>query len=505
MSYSMLKAAVLASAIDDLSEELQTLLQEHVDQLVPVVLKLFTDEVTPEAAFEFEHELHEVGRELLRLIVEWAYNQLEGDDPQTSPKIVRYEAGEYRRENEKTPNREVSTRFGKITLWRFPYRYRHRESEASIFPVELLLGLVEGATPALADAIAGYMADTGATQNRVLERLKREHGVLWGVERLRKMTACKAEAMGTFRQQYQVSRVLEWLKEAYDSRGKCKPVLSVGRDGICVCRQPHGFWEVASVGTVTVYDRSGRRLGTVYLAQMPELGQGELTAQLKSLIVDILAGLDLPMPRLCYVTDAGENETQFYRKVLLNLRDPRRRRRRLKWYRIVDYFHAAERITAMSECLFRKDSQEGKSWARKMRKLLLKPNGASRVLHSAAALANRNNKRKKMSKERRKKYDRAYNYIRRRTRFMDYHGYRTLHLPIGSGVTEAACKTVFTQRFKLSGMRWKNEVGQAVLTLRVLLLSGIWDEVRTASLKAQRSLITVPDNPQNQNTGAMAA
>ena len=62
-----------------------------------------------------------------RLIVEWAYNRLEGDDPQASPKIVRYEAGEYRRENEKTPNREVSTRFGKITLWRFPYRYRHRD------------------------------------------------------------------------------------------------------------------------------------------------------------------------------------------------------------------------------------------------------------------------------------------------------------------------------------------------------------------------------------------
>jgi hypothetical protein len=505
MPYSTLKAVLLASTVDDVREQLQALLHEHVEQLVPVVMKLFTVEVTPESAFHFEEELHEVGRELLRAITEWTYNQLEGDDPETSPKIVRYEAGEYRRENEKTPNREVSTRFGKITLWRFPYRYRHRESEASIFPVELLLGLVEGATPALADAIAGYMADTGATQKRVLERLKREHGVSWGVGRLRVMTVHKAEALEGFRHQYQVSQVLEWLEEASHSSGKCKPILSVGRDGISVCRQPHGFWEVASVGTVTVYDRSGRRLGTVYLAQMPELGQGELTAQLKSLIVDILAGLDLPLPRLCYVTDAGENETQFYRKVLLNLRDPRRRRRRLKWYRIVDYFHAAERITAMSECLFRKDSQEGKSWARKMRKLLLKPNGASRVLHSAAALAKRNDKRKKMSKERRQKYDRAYNYLRRRTRFMDYHAYRRLHLPIGSGVTEAACKTVFTQRFKLSGMRWKDEVGQAVLTLRVLLLSGIWDDVRSASLKAQRSLITVPGEAHNHETCATAA
>ena len=118
------------------------------------------------------------------------------------------------------------------------------------------------------------------------------------------------------------------LREAYDPQGKCKPVLAVGRDGISVCRQPHGFWEVASVATITVYDRSGKRLGTVYLAQMPQLGQGKLTEQLTRLIRDILRAWEPPMPRLCYVTDAGENETQFYRKVLRNLRDPRCPRRR---------------------------------------------------------------------------------------------------------------------------------------------------------------------------------
>ena len=46
--------------------------------------------------------------------------------------------------------------------------------------------------------------------------------------------------------------------------------------------------------------------------------------------------------------------------------------------------------------------------------------------------------------------------------------------PIGSGITEAACKTVFTQRLKLSGMRWKTAGAQVILNLRVCLLSGIW-------------------------------
>lgn len=501
MPYSTSQLVLLASTVEELQRELQALLEKSSDQLAQVVVAFLLNEVTPQSAFQFEEALGNAGRELLRAIAEWSYNQLEPEDPQAMPHIIRYEGGDYRRQNTKTPNAEVSTRFGKITLFRFPYRYRHRESEPGIFPLELLLGLTQGATPALADSAARYMAETGASQTRTLERLKREHDVDWGAERLRKVTAAKAASMDAFRHDYEVARVLALLREAYDSRGKCKPALAVGRDGISVCRQPHGLWEVASVATITVYDRSGKRLGTVYLAQMPQPGQGELTEQLTRLIRDIIHAWDAPMPRLCYVTDAGENETQFYRKVLRHLRNPRCPRRRLQWYRIVDYYHTTERITTMAESLFGKNSTQGDAWARRMRKLLLKPHGPSRVLHSAAALAGRT----KMGRERRKEFDKAYNYIRRRTRFMDYHGYRQMHLPIGSGVTEAACKTVFTQRLKLSGMRWKSEGGQAVLNLRVLLLSGIWDDARDASLESQKPLIRVPLRQHAKNKQKIAA
>ena len=40
----------------------------------------------------------------------------------------------------------------------------------------------------------------------------------------------------------------------------------------------------AAVATVSVYDRKGRRLGTVYLGRMPEPGQGTLSEQLTALI-----------------------------------------------------------------------------------------------------------------------------------------------------------------------------------------------------------------------------
>ena len=39
---------------------------------------------------------------------------------------------------------------------------------------------------------------------------------------------------------------------------------------------------------------------------------------------------------------------------------------------------------------------------------------------------------------------------------------------MGSGVGEAACKTVVRQRLKRSGMRWRVAGGQAMLTCRAL-------------------------------------
>jgi hypothetical protein len=84
------------------------------------------------------------------------------------------------------------------------------------------------------------------------------------------------------------------------------------------------------------------------------------------------------------VTDAGDNETSYYQQVLRSLCHPVTGKK-LEWTWIVDFYHAAQRITTMAEALFT-TIQEKETWARKMRKLLKKPSGAFRVLHSAAAL-----------------------------------------------------------------------------------------------------------------------
>ena len=47
--------------------------------------------------------------------------------------------------------------------------------------------------------------------------------------------------------------------------------------------------------------------------------------------------------------------------------------------------------------------------------------------------------------------------------------------PIGSGVIEAACKSIVKCRLCRSGMRWTRTGGQTILTLRTLVKSGHWE------------------------------
>ena len=54
-----------------------------------------------------------------------------------------------------------------------------------------------------------------------------------------------------------------------------------------------------------------------------------------------------------------------------------------------------------------------------------------------------------------------------------------LNLPIASGVMEASCKTLVTQRLKRSGMAWTNGGGQAILTFRSLIQSHRWHSAWT--------------------------
>jgi hypothetical protein len=432
---------------------------------------------SPKALFLFETNLQELLREAGRLIVQWTVNHLEPEDlvPQKMPPLFLWD-GEYYRRRNKSPLRNLNCLFGPIALCRFYYQPLERYGKG-LFPLEIQLGIITGvATPALADMVARLAAEL--TQRQTLESL-RQQGVTWGTRTLRKVVAAMADSMSEHRHQAQVESLLSWFSTAAAGKGPRRFVLSVGRDGVMIPIVKNQKYQEAAAATVSVLDRWGRRLGTVYLGQMPQAHQTTLGDDLTRLLKNVLCCWEGPLPRLVYVTDCGHHPTVYFEEVLSRMIHPRRPREYLEWEWVVDYYHACQYITKLGEAIFG-TGRDATAWAAKQRRVLKeKPGGVFRVLRSAGALLT---VRGLVGEE--QVYWTAYHYLRNRASKMDYSMYRYLRIPIGSGITEAACKIVFTQRFKQSGMKWTIEGGRPILALRVIHLSGVWEQVREARLKS---------------------
>jgi len=487
----------------ELRPELEGALAAFEPQFLKLVLEFVAGEPSPASTWQFEKDLLELLRELCRTGVEMAYNRIEPESPEALPKRVRHNGGEFSRKNAKTPQRGgVASLFGVIALRRYSYEPLAEERESgmkSFAPLLERLGIVaHNATPALAEVVARDAADR--SEQQALLFLKQRHGVDWSATTLRAVRAAVADGVGEHLLSAQTERILDWLKEA-EPQGRI--ILSVGRDGIFlpIRGMRDDRWKEGAVGTVSVLVRIGRRktkrLGTVYLGQMPSPQQVPLSRDLTDLLNRVSAKWDLRKMDLVYVTDAGHHPTEYFNTVLKHMVDPRRPGQCLAWRRIVDFYHASQRLWQLGSVLFN-DDEAAAAWSRRMcHTLKHEPNAVHKIIHSVAAL-----RPGSLSGKALETYEKAYNYLLNHRHEMDYCRYRQQRLPIGSGITEAACKTVFTQRFKCSGMTWKKTVhtdedlpltgGQAVLILRLAVLSGVWDQVfksymktRTASNKSE--------------------
>ena len=431
-------------------------------------------------------------------MIEHAYNHAEPVAEECPPR-VRLGRERYRR-RPKAPN-TLGTLFGPIELRRCVYECLE-PGEPCIWPLELHLGVVAGlATPALAERVGRWSADH--EQDAVRALLRAEHGVSWSVTSLRKVAAAVRDGIAEPGEQARVDRLVELLTEAQRSSGKHRPTLGCGRDGVMVPIRDQGYQEAAT-GTVSVHDRRGKRLGTVYLGQMPEPGQHRLTKQMTAVLTAVVTawhGQGRTCPRLQYLSDGGHHPQEFFRRVLSRMPDPWRPGRLLPWQWTLDFYHACTHLWTMAEGLFG-ESPAAWAWYRRMRQWLRdRRGGVANILRSATQHENR----RKVTRGRRPEYGKAYRYLRRHARCMGYAARRKVGLPIGSGVTEAACKTVFTQRLKRSGMTWGLAGGQVIVDLRVLVKSQVWERAYAAHLHAQPLPREVSYRPHDPKVPAIAA
>jgi hypothetical protein len=502
--FGLLLATWVSRDFQEIDDGLRHIREEVGKQMTGVVMAFLGQGVTPQTTFEFEEELERLLREIGRRILETVFNRLEPEDPETLPKHFTRQQQEYSRKQEKTNNRNgIGTRFGTIQLRRFscePLQEAREDGQKSFSPLELQLGIVGShATPALAERVA-HLA-VGHTQQEVLQRLAEDHGVAWSVSVLRKVTAAVSAGMAEHLHQAQKVQLLEWLRQADGSQGRRAIVLAVGRDGIMLPIRGAATYKEGAVATIAVYDRRGHRLGTVYLGQMPEAYQTTLSDELTRLLTEVLREWSGHWPRLVYITDAGFHPTQYFEDVLKSFDDPRHPGRRLTWIWVVDFYHACEYLAKLAHVLF-DDVRASHAWLKQMRHWLKHEwRAVFRILHSAAKLRSR----RVLSAAEAESYESAYNYLNTHHNWMDYREYRRQGFPIGSGVTEAACKTVFTQRFKESGMTWKLDGGKTILVLRLAELSGVWNTVYRSFLQSRPIAIPITKPAYEGVTYAKAA
>jgi hypothetical protein len=221
---------------------------------------------------------------------------------------------------------------------------------------------------------------------------------------------------------------------------------------------PAGYREVGC-GTVTLYDEEGQRLDTVRYGRAPEYKKTTLTEQLDAELKSILAVR--PDLEVVAIADGAEENWRYFDRPLY-----------AEATRIVDHGHACEHLRAAMTAYYGDPSVEGRAEYARLRILLRdQPGGVDEVITELARLGRKLGGSRRKSRRKRLRSELTY-FTNQRDR-MDYAAYQARGLPIGSGLVEAACKTLATQRLKRSGMSWRDGK-QAILTIRSLQQSGRW-------------------------------
>lgn len=224
---------------------------------------------------------------------------------------------------------------------------------------------------------------------------------------------------------------------------------------------PAGFREVGC-GTVTLYDEEGERLETVRYARMPEQKKVELKDQLEAELGSILAAR--PDLTVVGLSDGAIDHWEFLEGLPERLGLDS-----LVVEKCLDLFHVLEHVKKALDAYHGEGTPESKASFQECRIWLREKNdGPQRVLRALRY------RRDKSRGAKRTTINRQIKYVQKRTHLMKYKHLLDHNLPVGSGVVEAACKTLATERMKRSGMSWGDEGGQAILTLRSLVQSRRW-------------------------------
>jgi hypothetical protein len=361
--------------------------------------------------------------------------------------------------------------------------YRHPGGGHAVCPLELCAGIIEGSWTPLAAKQAtwvvahltpkegeelfdllGNMTPSKSTLDRLPKAL---HGH-WEAQRPR------FEA----RLRHQEDIPLEAVAMAVSLDGVMAPMKDGQRHAKRTQARaqgkmpsgPAGYQEVGCA-TVSYYDRHGERLCTRRMARMPETHKATLKRQLTAEVMGALC--QRPDLRVVKVADGAPDNWSYLSETLP------------VGIEVLDFYHAVEHLDAALAAAYGEGTSTYQERVETLSTVLRdEPHGVDKVMGALCRLRTRYPRRQAIHT--------ALAYFREHCHRMCYADLRAQHLPIGSGVVEAACKTLVSQRLKRSGMRWRTTGGQAILTFRALCQSERFERAWLLLGETYKQSVTLP-------------
>ena len=172
--------------------------------------------------------------------------------------------------------------------------------------------------------------------------------------------------------------------------------------------------------------------------------------------------LELNAAKVCYsVTDGADWIRRQYNQRLPMLQA-----------NVLDYYHLREHLIEAAGRVFGEGSDEAVAWREQMLAVALE-DGPVELLDRIGRL-----RRGLRARGKRAALEALRQYVAKRVEMLDYPQFRQRGYDIGSGPTEAFCKTL-TGRLKGSGMRWDRPHAEGMMALAALRASGLWQHYWT--------------------------
>ncbi|NEW61748.1 hypothetical protein GSY74_10660 [Sulfurovum sp. bin170] len=234
--------------------------------------------------------------------------------------------------------------------------------------------------------------------------------------------------------------------------------VGIGLDGTCSFVGNEG-WRETMVGTISLYDKDGNRLHTIYASQAPEYGKGRFKEIFTKEINDI-SKIIPSSANFVGIADGAKDNWSFLEDFVET--------------QIIDFYHASEYLADASKVINLRDKQKQKEWLDSACHRLKNDKDSALVLLNEMKELESKQRVPKKTKENLKK---AITYFTNHYHQMNYAEAINNNIPIGSGVTESACKVLVKQRLCISGARWSHLGASCMLKLRAVnLTDGRWKQ-----------------------------